>query len=309
MHGEGIHEHHDQAPTPGRVFLDRLFKGESIEDSGTVAVVVAHSDDESIAFGAQIKQFPKCTMVHMATSASSDPYEWESRGYSTREEYEHTRELELTNALHIAGHLGPRNVLNNVDQQVALHLAENARALAALFTAQGIKYVLTHAYEGGHPDHDAVAFAVHAAKKLIEREGGSLTLIEAPLYRSVGGKTLMQDFVPIEGTKTYSLALTPEQQELKTKLYQAHTSQQNTFTNMSVTTETLREAPPYDFTSLPNGGELFRLYDRSGMRDQWTTLTTEALRQLDLGLTSLFVVPDFLKRWLLRVSPPPKYII
>ena len=36
-----------------------------------------------------------------------------------------------------------------------------ARVLRPLLA--GTRVVVTHAYEGGHPDHDAVAFAVHAA--------------------------------------------------------------------------------------------------------------------------------------------------
>ena len=36
--------------------------------------------------------------------------------------------------------------------------------------------VLTHAYEGGHSDHDATAFAVHLAAGVMRREGGKAPL-------------------------------------------------------------------------------------------------------------------------------------
>ena len=39
--------------------------------------------------------------------------------------------------------------------------------------------VLTHAYEGGHPDHDAVAFAVHRAARRT-----SAAVVEMPFYHA-----------------------------------------------------------------------------------------------------------------------------
>ena len=44
--------------------------------------------------------------------------------------------------------------------------------LASLFERHGTRAVLTHPYEGGHPDHDSVAFCVRAAVRLLARGGG-----------------------------------------------------------------------------------------------------------------------------------------
>src|SRR4029077_3455583 len=70
------------------------------------------------------------------------------------------------------------------DQQAAFRLAELARRLAALFAERGIAVVLTHACEGGHPDHDAVAFAVHGAARLFS--SGRLAAAPASTRSSVG---------------------------------------------------------------------------------------------------------------------------
>lgn len=37
--------------------------------------------------------------------------------------------------------------------------------------------ILIHPYEGGHPDHDAAAFAVHVVGRLLERERGEPPLL------------------------------------------------------------------------------------------------------------------------------------
>jgi LmbE family N-acetylglucosaminyl deacetylase len=58
--------------------------------------------------------------------------------------------------------LGPGETLGIPDQAASLGLAGLARRLAVQLAASGAEVVVTHAYEGGHPDHDATAFAVHA---------------------------------------------------------------------------------------------------------------------------------------------------
>src|SRR6266545_3371700 len=66
--------------------------------------------------------------------------------------------------------IGPERLIEIglVDQEASLHLNELTRRLAALFREFGVRDVLTHPYEGGHPDHDAAAFAVHGACRLID---------------------------------------------------------------------------------------------------------------------------------------------
>jgi N-acetylglucosamine malate deacetylase 2 len=62
-------------------------------------------------------------------------------------------------------------MLGYTDQEAALHLAEIARTLARLFVEERIEAVLTHPYEGGHPDHDASAFCVRASCLVCSRGG------------------------------------------------------------------------------------------------------------------------------------------
>ncbi|MBY0111164.1 PIG-L family deacetylase [Patescibacteria group bacterium] len=279
MHPEGSQEKRDRVLSPANEFIERLIRGESFERGAGVAVVVAHQDDESIAFGAQLPKLPEALMVHVTDGAPNDEKEWKGKGFKSKEDYAETRRRELTDALNIVGHSGERVSLGIPDQGASAVLAQTAKRLADMFRAQGIHTVLTHAYEGGHPDHDATAFAVHAAQKIIEKEGGTLTIIEAPLYRPVDGVSTKQSFAPAD-TETYMIPLTVDQQELKQKLYDAHGSQRDAFAEMSTRHEWLREAPPYSFTELPNNGQVSRLYREAGLDTEWTNRTSTALEEL-----------------------------
>lgn len=58
-----------------------------------------------------------------------------------------------------------------------------ARALAADLDALRPRRLVTHAYEGGHPDHDAAAFVARAALDLLRRSGRPAPrLLEMALY-------------------------------------------------------------------------------------------------------------------------------
>jgi N-acetylglucosamine malate deacetylase 2 len=259
-------------------FLTRLREGRAIAPNAEVAVVVAHFDDEVIGFGAQFRRFPGCLTVHVTDSAPMAP----TQG-PTRERNAVLRADEARRALALAGHEGARETLGVTDLTAAFHLADIARALERLFARDEIRFVLTHAYEGGHPDHDAVAFAVHAAKRLLSGQGQAVNVIEAPFYRMEDGRSLRQDFVPAESCETVVLSLDEDARALKRRLFAVYESQKDVLAGMSTEREWLRAAPAYDFARLPNGGRLHRLYgDAAIAPERWPALTAEALRTLGL---------------------------
>ncbi len=271
-----------KTPENAREFLEKLRNREAIEPNSSVAVVVAHQDDEVIGFGAQFSRFPGCTVIHVTDGAPADPREWKGL---TRAQYAALREKEMNAALTLAGQTGSRESLGVADQGVAFMLAETARKLAERFEKNDTKFVLTHAYEGGHPDHDGVAFAVHAAKKLLEMKGRTLQIIEAPFYRveKEGAKNVRQSFVPARSSETATLPLNEAEQDLKKKLYEAHASQRGVLSTMSTTTEWLREASDWDFNQLPNEGKLSHIFTDAGIgAETWTALTGQAHRALGI---------------------------
>jgi LmbE family N-acetylglucosaminyl deacetylase len=144
------------------------------------------------------------------------------------------------------------------DQEAALHLRELTDDLALRLA--GCEVVLTHAYEGGHPDHDATAFAVrHAA----ERMGpGAPAIVEMPFYRAGGEGRLAQSFAPAPGGDETVIALGPDEVRLKERVFAAHATQREVLGWFSTATERFRPARRYDFRALPNGGAL--LYEQFG---------------------------------------------
>jgi LmbE family N-acetylglucosaminyl deacetylase len=244
------------------------------------ALVVAHPDDETIGCGAQLPRFSDLMVIHTTDGAPrrSTPAE-----FGSRQAYADTRARELATALGMAG-VSPAQSkgLGWPDQEASLHLVEMAEALAGELAGRDV--VITHAYEGGHPDHDATAFAVHAACALIERRFGARpALIEVPLYRAEGSGWVTQTFAGDAAMPETELALSPGELALKRRMMDAHHSQREMLSAFQSETELFREAPAYDFRRLPNAGRLhYESYDWGMTGDTWLELAGKALR--DLGL-------------------------
>ena len=274
---------------------------------GRTILVFAHPDDETLACGALLPRLEDVTVVHVTDGAPRNGEDARRRGFDTPADYAAARRGELAAAVALAGLAEERLLFLDVaDQGAAFALADIARRLAPLL--QDADRVITHAYEGGHPDHDAVCWAVHAALQLLEAPGSSArTLsprgrgqgeggatpsnksppltrparIEVPLYRlGPDGGWLRQTFEEAGGT---ILHLTAAERELKARMIAAHASQAETLAGFGVADERYRLAPAHDFGRLPNGGEL--LYERYGWGltgPRWLDLAAGAARDLRL---------------------------
>src|SRR3974377_2356711 len=97
------------------------------------------------------------------------------------------RRQEVELAAKIAGLAPPAlKSLSVPDQSAALRLAQLTHAILGFIA--GVDLVLAYAYEGGHPDHHAIAFAVAAARACMR--GKAPIVLEMPLYRKNGaGRT------------------------------------------------------------------------------------------------------------------------
>ncbi len=211
--------------------------------------------------------------MHVTDSAPDDPTEW--KRCRSKDEYAQLRERELRAALHEAGHSGQSLRMLVPDRTAAYDLATLTERVAQIFAQQKTAIVFTHAYEGGHPDHDATAFAVHQAAS---KRG--VTVIEAPFYRKKAGKkkSVWQEFIPLPGVEHIFLGLDSVARELKHRMLQAHRSQSSAVEHVIVSAEFFRTAPAYDFTRPPNDGVLSRNYERAGIdAAKWSTLVREAL--------------------------------
>lgn len=282
----GFHE-----ATAGHRFLDLVCDpGRDTVDAGRVMAVFAHPDDETIAIGAQLPRLRGIRFVCVTDGAPIRMDDALANGFSRREDYAEARKRELFAALGEAG-ISPATVLTMeaIDQQAAHEMARLSRQLAGLFRSWGIAVAFTHAYEGGHPDHDATAFIVHAAVRLIgEAQEEAFGIVECPLYHRREGWPRFQEFSPVAGAGAErAIDLGEKAIALKGRMLAAHVTQQRLLAGMTVGTERFRIAPTYDFSTLPNGGEL--LYEEFGWDfsgADWLRLAEEA--RAELGLPQWF---------------------
>ncbi len=249
-------------------------------DASDVAVVVAHPDDETIGCGALLSRLENVTVILVTDGSPCSGADALRAGFETPLAYGQARSRELKKALAVAGVDETQIIeLGVPDQKVCRSLASISQRLASLFESKGITTVLTHAFEGGHPDHDGVALCVHAAGSLLKDRAP--TLIEMPYYHLEADRMAAQTFC--DGEDEIVVAASPHQRQIKMKMMAAHASQSETLRAFSAEVERYRRARPYDFRTLPNGGRIFySRFDCGFHPHEWSPLACKALRAIEL---------------------------
>ncbi len=249
-------------------------------------MVAAHPGDETIGAGGLLSRIQEPVIVEVTGGAPANP-DWAQRtGYTSSEEYARARRQELLNALDFAGMSEKRlRPLHFTDQETWTRLAELTTRLKELLDELRPRTVLTHPYEGGHPDLDSTAFAVHAACLLIDHPPN---VYEFTSYHATGGDTNGLEtgrFLP-GGDLGQPIALTTEERERKCRMIECFASQRDLLRHVAVDVERFRPAPVYDFTQPPHPGLLF--YERFAWGttgNQWRLAAALALRSLGIPET------------------------
>ncbi len=260
-------------------------------------VVLAHPDDEVLALGARLERLTEAHLVTVTDGAPADAIDARHHGFATLEAYRSARRRELARALIHAGvspeitsPLAGTAPIPVPDQTAALHLRELTHAVAAAIRSFAPEAVLTHPYEGGHPDHDACAFAVHGAVLLLKKSQSPLEdqasmplILEAPFYHAGDGGTMQTgSFLRSAASPaTIVCKLSQAEEANKRARLACFTSQAETLAQFGAERELFRVAPRYDFTQPPHPGQLF--YERFswGMTGaRFRALATDAVEQL-----------------------------
>lgn len=215
---------------------------------GTTVMLVAHPDDEVIAFAGLIQQMKRAVVVFATDGAPRDSGFW--RDYASRDHYAEIRREEARRALAITGaqpiFLADRVQDGIVDQELFLRLPQAVSALEEVIADVAPTSLLTLAYEGGHPDHDACSFVCACVGRRRK-----IPVWESPLYhRNSDGSSAIQAFPRLTGEE---ISYKVEDEALRQKLEMFHTykSQKLVLDGFRPEIELFRPIADYDFTQPP----------------------------------------------------------
>jgi LmbE family N-acetylglucosaminyl deacetylase len=219
---------------------------------GRTLVLVAHPDDEAICSGGLLQRMREPIVIFATDGAPRDSFFWSRFG--SRDAYAAVRAGEARQALHAAGvehyaFLADKDVF--IDQELFRSLDPAAGRLLDWVRHFRAEAILTLAYEGGHPDHDACSFLAACVGREFP-----LDVWEMPAYhRSTDGVAVRQEFLSVTDD-AIALELTTAELARKRTICAAYESQCDVLAEFQLDIERFRPQPAYDFTRPPHPGVL-----------------------------------------------------
>src|SRR5215471_11713978 len=123
-----------------------------------IAILAAHPDDETIGASALLARSGDPRVIYLTGGAPRNRNLRSRDFHGSRQEYSSLRRAEAERALSLAG-LAVSQIewLGGVDQEAIGRADHLTYCLAGLFSRIEANVLVTHPYEGGHPDHDTAA--------------------------------------------------------------------------------------------------------------------------------------------------------
>jgi LmbE family N-acetylglucosaminyl deacetylase len=249
-------------------------------------VVAAHPDDETVGASWLLMHARDVYVLHVTDGAPHDRRYWPRAAPATREDYAALRARELSGALAHAGLPRSRCACLGVPDQAATEtLVPLVLGILRVVRSLSPALLVAHPYEGGHPDHDAAAFAAHAALARLAREGGAPPqLLEMTSYHRGPSGLETGAFLPgRRGSRVAERRLSLWQRRRKARMLACFASQAEVLAPFPLAVERYRRAPAYDFSAPPHAGALH--FEALGWPQRGADFCRNAVRALEqLGL-------------------------
>jgi len=250
---------------------------------GPTIILAAHPDDEVIGATSVLTTLSTSVyLVFLTDGAPRDSALWSCAHSLSRSEYATLRWREAIAAMALANI--PRErifCLGGVDQESAQAVPLLVRRFAKVIADIRPDFIITHPYEGGHPDHDSAALVASMASAEAEPAPG---LWEMTSYHARDGHFRCGQFLPEPSTPQahFSVELSPEQRQVKRQMLLCYESQRSVLQAFvaSMDEEAFRLAPDYDFAVPPHVGQLW--YEAQGWAmsgQEWRRLATFLIQQ------------------------------
>jgi LmbE family N-acetylglucosaminyl deacetylase len=226
------------------------------ELTGRVLVLVAHADDESVAYGALLQKMREPTVVIATDGCPRDEYFWGR--YGSREAYREVRREEARGAMQAVGVGAPVLLADEdarlEDQRLFLNLDAAWALLVPMAEKTRPEAIATLAYEGGHPDHDSCSVL---AARLGERLG--VPVWETAVYsrgtaaQSEDGPSTVQRFL-VESGEEAAVEISEDELERKRQMCAQYASQGDFLKIFDAGREVVRPQIKYDYSRAPHAG-------------------------------------------------------
>jgi LmbE family N-acetylglucosaminyl deacetylase len=252
---------------------------------GRVLILAAHPDDETIGAGGRLPGLSDVTIVSITDGAPSQDAHVPVQ-FGTRRGYAEARREERRRAMCLAGVADGRvHELGIPDQRASDDLIGLTAAVLEVLRTIRPNVLVTHPYEGGHPDHDAAAFAAAAALRLLGASGEPVpTALEMTSYHLGTDGIRTGSFLPHQDVRSADFVLDAAGRTRKRAMLDCFRSQREMLAHFRRDRERFRVAPAYAFSLPPHDGRLFYEHFAWGMSGAvWRARAREAAYALGLS--------------------------
>lgn len=253
-----------------------------LDTSLRLAVLAAHPDDETLGASCLLAHLSQPMVIYLSDGAPRDTRFWSPIARGSRMDYALIRRREAEKALAHAG-ISERQMvfLGGVDQDAIFEACRLTWRLVEVLQGGGIDALMTHPYEGGHPDHDAAALIARMAASRLPGEKRP-ELLEMTSYHGRGGQCVTGEFLHAEPASEIRYELSGEDHMRKRRMLGEYGSQRLVLQNFPLQAERIRRAPAYDFSQPPHAGQLW--YESMGWPlegARWRELALAALTKVE----------------------------